>query len=70
MASPSPRLSSGAPSPDDVPPAAPPRKTSTLKKIVYVIILLVAISILLQVLGFGIYDRREDNVLIEQPHLE
>ena len=59
-----------SPAPTGPPPAAPPRKTSTLKKIIYVIILLIVGSILLQVLGFGIYDRREENVLIEQPHLE
>ncbi len=51
-------------------PAAPPKRTSTLKKIVYVIILLVALSLILQVLGFGVLDRREENTLIEQPHLE
>ena len=50
-------------------PAAPPKRTSTLKKIVYAIILLVALSLILQVLGFGVLDRREENTLIEQPHL-
>ena len=51
-------------------PAPPPKKTSTIKKIVYVIILLVAVSILLQVLGIGVVNHRERDTLIERPHAD
>ncbi|CAH0998743.1 hypothetical protein LEM8419_00091 [Neolewinella maritima] len=50
--------------------SGPAKKRSTLRTIVYVIILLVALSLILQVLGFGVLDQREDNTLIEQPHIE
>ncbi|MCP9236908.1 hypothetical protein [Lewinella sp. JB7] len=52
-------------------PATPPKKrTSTLMKVVYVIILLVVLSLILQALGFGVMDRREEDTLIERPHAE
>ncbi|MBB4079647.1 hypothetical protein GGR28_002272 [Lewinella aquimaris] len=52
-------------------PATPPRKkTSTLMKVVYVIIILVVLSLVLQALGFGVMDRREADTLIERPHAE
>lgn len=51
-------------------PAPPPKKTSTLKKIVYVVILLVALSILLQILGVGVVNKRESDTLIERPHTD
>ena len=56
-------------SPAPVPTESGPKRTSLLKKIVYVIILLIALSLILQVLGFGVLDRRENNTLIERPHL-
>jgi hypothetical protein len=51
------------------PAPAPERKrSSALKKVVYVIIILIVISLILQFLGLGVVDRREDNILIEEPH--
>ena len=45
-------------------------KSSWLKKVVYAIILLVALSLLLQFLGVGVMDRRESDTLIERPHAD
>jgi len=56
------------PPPENTAPAAPLKRTSTLKKIVYAIILLVALSLILQVLGINVLDRRESDTLIERPH--
>ncbi|WP_116127723.1 hypothetical protein [Lewinella sp. IMCC34183] len=56
------------PAPAPAPP--PPKKTSTLKKVVYGVILLIVISLILQALGVGVMDRREENSFIEQPHNE
>jgi hypothetical protein len=53
-------------SPAPIKPA--PQKASTLKKVVYAIILLIALSLILQVLGINVLDRRESDTLIERPH--
>ena len=50
------------------PPAAPAKRTSTLKKVVYIVILIVVVSLILQALGVGVMNHREENTIIERPH--
>lgn len=54
--------------PENPAPAPPPPKPSALKKILYVLILLAALSLLLQFLGVNVLDHRERDTLIERPH--